>query len=175
VYRPGQWHRLHTPVGVFLVAFGLTATGNAVLRWSDHRAEIAGLLDQTVGSVAGAAGAILVGAHIVEALLLLIALVGLLRRRSVWYLPAIFGWIAGFVVFAGLDIWAGHLGRLAEHAAYLGGFTILLFLSYALGVKARMNGTVTATAAARDNRPLSRTQEIALAALNWQRRQSHPG
>lgn len=180
MHRPGHWHRLHTPVGVFLVAFGLTGTVNAILRWTDHRAEIASLLDQTAGSVAGSAGTILVGVHVVEALLLLIALVGLLRRRSVWYLPAIFGWMAGFGVFAGLDIWAGHLGRLTEHAAYLGGFTILLFLSYALGVKARVNSSRTAAAgpaaAAYDNRPLTRTQELALAALNnWQRRQSHPG
>lgn len=170
--QPRLWHRMHTPVGVFLVVFGLGSTANAALRWSDHRTELGNLLSGTVNSLANSAGPLLVGAHVVEVLLVVVAVAGLARRRSVWFLPTILGWMVGFGVFAGLNIWAGNTTRVIEQVAYLGGFTILLFLSYALGVKARVNQQ---HAAAYADQPLTRTQELALAALSpWQRRQGHP-
>ena len=69
-----------------------------------------------------------------------------------------------------LDVWAGEYGRLAEHAAYFAGFTTLLFLSYALGVKAVVARRAAPTAPGAPRQPLTRTQEMALAALSgWQR------
>jgi hypothetical protein len=168
----GIWHPRHLPVGAFVVAYGIAGTLNALFRWNDHKAEIANLLNKTIDSGAGSAGGILVAVHIVEVLLTLIAVAGLVRKRYVWYLPALVGWMAGFGVFVLLDIWAGDLGKLLEHLIYLGGFTILLFLSYALGVKARMNSRAQATGGdpAAGGPPLTRTQELALSALNnWRR------
>lgn len=177
--RPRSWHRMHTPVGVFLVVFGLGTSVNAAYRWSDHRAELSDLLNGTLTSLADSAAGLLVAAHVVEVLLVVVALAGLARRRSVWFLPTILGWMVGFGVFAGLNVWAGNTARSVEQVAYLGGFTILLFLSYALGVKARVDqrqaSADAAAAAAYHNQPLTRTQEMALAALNsWHRRQGHP-
>jgi hypothetical protein len=171
----GLWHRLHLPIGVFLLAYGLTNLLGTVLRWSHHRTDLAGLLDATIGG-GGGAGPILIVLHLVEVLLTVVAGAGLLRRRSVWYLPALLGWMAGFGAFTVLDLWAGEFGRLVEHAAYFGGFTLLLVLSYALGVKAAVGRrTPPPAGSAPDNgQQLTRTQELALAAIsNWQRHLPH--
>jgi hypothetical protein len=169
IHQTGLWHRLHFPVGAFLVAFGLTNLAGALLRWSRHKHELATLLDATVGG-AGSAGGILLGIHVVEILLTLVAGAGLMRKRYIWFLPGLFGWVSGFGAFAVLDVWAGEYGRLAEHAAYFAGFTALLFLAYALGVKAAVARQGRAPAPGAPKRNLTRTQEMALAALSgWQR------
>jgi hypothetical protein len=169
------WHRFHYPVGIFLVAYGVAGLILLAIGWSDRHHEMATYLTKTVGL--GIATPALVVAKVIEALLTLLALAGLLRRRDVWYLPAILGWVAGFAAFCVLDIWSGRYGVLVEHAVYLLGFLILLAASFAFGVKAR----VAAGAAVDPATPipagyhgtrmrLTRTQEMALAALNrWQR------
>jgi hypothetical protein len=170
----GHWHRYHYPVGIFLALYGLTGLLTVVIGWSGHHKEIADYLTRTAGIGTGAATPVLVGLHVIEALLVLVAVAGLLRRRDVWFLPVLLGWVAGFAVFCVLDVWAGTLGLLAEHAVYLAGFTVVLCVSYALGVKARVGGAPAPGGP--DRRPgpvplnLSRTQEFALSALNrWQR------
>ncbi|SEG61955.1 hypothetical protein SAMN04489712_107260 [Thermomonospora echinospora] len=182
---PGQqprrvtFHRFHYPIGIFMVAYGVSTLLLSVLGWSAHRMEMAGYLGE------GAASPALIAVKVVEGLLVLLALVGLVRRRDVWFLPALFGWVLGFAVFCVLAGVEGKMMDLVEHGAYLVVFTFLLCLSYALGVKARV--------AARQAVPpepgqgsggsgpdqgsgrLTRTQEIALAALNrWQRQQPAP-
>jgi hypothetical protein len=172
-----NWHRYHYPVGIFLTLYGLTGLLSVMIGWSDHRAEIANYLTKTAGLDARSATPVLIGLHVVEALLVLITLTGLLRRRDVWFLPAIFGWMAGFAGFCVLDIWAGTMGLLAEHALYLVGFTAVLLVSYALGVKARVNPVPPPGRAGNELAPrnLSRTQEFALSTLNRWQRTTPPG
>jgi hypothetical protein len=154
------WHWFHYPVGIFLVAYGAAGIPLLAIGWSDRHREMATYLAKTIGL--GIATPTLVSAKVAEVLLTLLALAGLLRRRDVWYLPAILGWIAVFAAFCVLDIWSGRFGGLAEHMIYLLGFLLLLAASFAFGVKARVS------AAPRPR--LTRTQEMALAALNrWQR------
>lgn len=166
------WHRYHLPVGVFLIAFGVTGLLGTLIGWRSRHHEIADYLDATVGLGAGAATPLLIWIKLVELLLTLTVLAGVLRRRDVWFLPALIGWIAGFSFFCVLDVWAGKTGRLAEHGIYVLAFGLLLFFSYALGVKVRVGRVPVRAAGGKASAPtnLSRTQEIALAALNrWQR------
>ncbi|MFI0454506.1 hypothetical protein ACH34W_54775, partial [Actinomadura sp. 6N118] len=174
-----NWHRFHYPIGAFLVAYGVTGLAGAVIGWGERRDEVAGYLG------AGAATPVLAGVKVIEALLLLIAVAGLVRRRDVWFLPAITGWIAGFGVFCVLDAVKGKWTALLEHGAYLLLFVVLLVLTYGLSVKARVGGRRQPSPAeavppppgshpvgAATPRPggLTRTQELALAAINrWQR------
>jgi hypothetical protein len=182
---PAGWHWFHYPVGIFLVAYGAAGLPLLAIGWSDRRDEVATYMAETVGL--GIATPMLVAAKVVEVLLTLLALAGLLRRRDVWYLPAILGWVSGFAAFCVLDVWSGRYGGLAEHAVYLLGFLLLLAASFAFGVKARLTAGHTAASHPDDHtddhtdaghtdgrsapRPrLTRTQEMALAALNrWQR------
>ncbi|MEV5571561.1 hypothetical protein AB0L06_16040 [Spirillospora sp. NPDC052269] len=152
-----HWHRLHYPVGVFLIAYGLAGAVAAALSWSDRRDQVASYLDS------GVAGTVLAGVKGLELLLVVLTIAGLLRRRDVWFLPPLAGWMAGFGVLAVLDVLRGKWGGLAEHVAYLLLFGILLFVSYGLGVKARLNSGSGGSA---DGGALTRTQELALAALN---------
>jgi hypothetical protein len=175
--QSGNWHRYHYPIGIFLTLYGLTGLLSTLIGWSDHRKEIATYLMRTAALDTGLATPVLVGLHIVEALLILVALAGLLRRRDVWFLPVLFGWMAGFAVFCVLDVWAGTMSLLAEHAVYLVGFTVVLFMSYTLGVKARVGRTPPLDRQRGDATPqnLSRTQEFALSALNRWQRAAPPG
>ncbi|MEV4259182.1 hypothetical protein AB0J52_38995 [Spirillospora sp. NPDC049652] len=159
------WHRLHYPVGVFLAAYGLASVVGAVLSWSDRRDQVASYLDS------GVAGTVLAGVKGLELLLVLVTVAGLVRRRDVWFLPALAGWMAGFGVLCVLDVLRGKWGGLAEHVAYLLMFGVLLFVSYGLGVKARLGGKGGGPG---DGGGLSRTQELALAALNRIPRPSPP-
>jgi len=168
-----NWHRFHFPIGVFLVAYGVTGLLFAGIGWSDRREEMAGYL----GS--GASSGALVAVKAVELLLVLITVAGLARRKDVWLLPALAGWILGFAVFCVLDVVKGKWSGLAEHAVYLVGFVLLLFLTYALSVKARVGrghqpppppGAPGKPVAGPGMPRLTRTQEMALAAINrWQR------
>ena len=143
----------------------------SLLGWPAHLKEMTFYLGESLASPA------LIAVKAVQVLLVLLTVVGLARRRDVWLLMALSGWAAGFAAFCVLDVVKGRLADLAEHGLYAVVFAALLFLSYALGVKARV--------AARSEGPpepgqgqgsgLSRTQEIALAALNrWQRQQPAP-
>ncbi|TDD80829.1 hypothetical protein [Actinomadura rubrisoli] len=174
------WHRFHYAVGVFLVAYGVTALAGAGLQWADRRDELEGYF----GS--GPAGAMLVGVKAIEALLVLATAAGLARRRDMWFVPPLAGWMAGFAMFAVLDVLKGRWGGLLEHVVYLAGFVVLLFLSYGLSAKAQLGaaraaaraaGATGATGAAGAGEPgaagegpgqgrLTRTQEFALAAIN---------
>lgn len=170
--RGANWHRFHYPIGVFLLAYGLTGLLASVIGWGDREEDMA------VYFGAGLATPALAAVKVVEILLVVVAGAGLARRRDVWFLPALVGWLAGFGAFGLLDVVKGRMDRLTEHLAFLTLFAVLLFLSYALGVRARVreaDGTpapeptgVAAPPAAPPN--LSRTQEMALAALDrWQR------
>lgn len=184
-----NWHRMHYPIGTFLVAYGVTGLVTGALGWSDRREELA----EYVGS--GLATPALAGVKLIEVLLVALAVAGLMRRRDVWFLPALTGWLAGFAVFAVLDVFKGKWLGLLEHAVFLGGFALLLLVSYGLSVKARV-GRATAPppspspssavgsagpaevstpatapgagSGSASGRPggLSRTQEFALATLN---------
>jgi hypothetical protein len=181
----GTWHRMHYAVGVFLIAYGVTGLAGAALLWGDRRKE----LGDYFGS--GNAGTLLILVKAVEAVLVAVAAAGIARRRDVWFVPALAGWMAGFAVFAVLDVTDGRWGGFLEHLVYLAGFVVLLFVSYGLSAKAQVGSgaAVRASAAAPapaagpgqdgggdvagggpggqgEPRRLTRTQEFALAALN---------
>ncbi|MFI0354105.1 hypothetical protein [Actinomadura sp. 9N407] len=127
-----NWHRFHYPIGAFLVAYGFAGFATALIGWGDRRAELAGY----IGS--GLATPVLAAVKMVELVLVVLVLAGVVRRRDVWFLPALAGWLVGFGVFAVLDVVKGKWGGLLEHAVYLAAFALLLFLSYGLSVKARV-------------------------------------
>ncbi|GAA4229113.1 hypothetical protein GCM10022254_20840 [Actinomadura meridiana] len=157
------WHRFHYAVGVFLIAYGVTGLASAVALWDDRRDEI----DAYFGS--GPVTAVLVLAKLVEAALVLSAVAGVVLRRDLLFVPSMAGWMAGFAMFAVLDVFTTRWGGLFEHLLYLAGFVALLFLSYGLSAKAQLAG-----APRRDVEPgsprgpngLTRTQEFALQAIN---------
>ncbi|GAA2091390.1 hypothetical protein GCM10009780_35300 [Actinomadura alba] len=170
--RPG-WHRHHYPIGVFLLTFGLTGLLSSLIGWDDRRSDIAGYLTETAGLGTGLATPVLILVKTVQLLLFVAVLGGMLRRKDVWLLPALVGWMIGFAVFCVLDVWAGFMGRLVEHLVSLLVLTLLLFVSYTLSVKVRI-GRAAPPAPPQAGEPparnLTRTQEMALAALSrWQR------
>ncbi|GLZ04437.1 hypothetical protein Acsp03_19030 [Actinomadura sp. NBRC 104412] len=176
--RGRNWHRMHYPIGVFLVAYGVTGLVTGLIGWDDRREELAGYVG------AGAATAVLAVVKAIELALVALAVAGIGRRRDVWFLPALAGWLAGFGVFTLLDLVKGNWGALLEHVVFLAAFALLLFLSYGLSVKARVGRAAAARTAppppdapapaapgvpapvAAPSANLSRTQEFALAALN---------
>src|SRR5437868_6001589 len=164
--RPGgqSWHRMHYTIGVFLLAYGVTGLVTAVLLWDDRREEFAEYF------ASGPTVGLLVLVKAVEALLVLVTAAGLARRRDMWFVPPLAGWMAGFAMFAVLDVLKGRWGGLLEHVLYLAGFVVLLFLSYGLSAKAQVAAAVrvsgeVAGAGPREGR-LTRTQEFALSAVN---------
>ncbi|MFI0368398.1 hypothetical protein ACH35V_10975 [Actinomadura sp. 1N219] len=171
------WHRFHYAIGVFLIAYGLTGLLSGFLLWSDRQDEIDGYFDS------GPATGILVLVKLVEAVLVLCALAGVALRRDVLFVPATAGWMAGFAMFAVLDVFTGRWGGLFEHLLYLAGFVVLLFLSYGLSAKAQLASAPLPDADAPDGESpddesgdsggsssgphrLTRTQEFALQAIN---------
>ncbi|RSN54087.1 hypothetical protein [Actinomadura sp. WAC 06369] len=161
---PGEsptWHRQHYTVGVFLLAYGVMSLISGALLWGDRREEVGDYF------ASGPSGAILVLAKAVQVLLVLLTAAAVARRRDTWFVPPLAGWMAGFALFAVLDVFNARWGGLLEHLLYLAGFVILLFLSYGLSAKAQVGG-----AARRVSGPeappegLTRTQELALAAIN---------
>ncbi|MBW8483685.1 hypothetical protein [Actinomadura parmotrematis] len=144
---PGDWHRMHFPVGAFLTAFGVTALAVTALDWNAHRADMAVYVGQ------GAAAAGLAAVKLVQVLLLAATAMSLLRRRDVWFLPALAAWTAGYGVFAVLDAVKGRWLPLAEHLGYTAGFGVLLFVSYGLSVKARVASRKAAAPAAPEPEP----------------------
>lgn len=158
------WHRFHYAVGVFLVVYGVTGLAGAAVLWGDRRDEV----ENYFGS--GPAGSILIAAKAVEALLVLVTVAALVRRRDMWFVPPLAGWMAGFAMFSVLDVLKGRWGGLLEHLVYLAGFVVLLFLSYGLSAKAQLLRAKEARAAGSGEGAgqgrLTRTQEFALSAIN---------
>ncbi|WP_158079429.1 hypothetical protein, partial [Actinomadura sp. CNU-125] len=156
------WHRQHYTVGMFLLAYGVMSLVSGTLLWGDRRDEVGDYF------ASGPSGTILVLAKAAQVLL------GAGRRRRDgarrdWYVPPLAGWMAGFALFAVLDVYTGRWGGLLEHLLYLAGFVILLFLSYGLSAKAQVVGDAAARASGDGPQPvegLTRTQELALAAIN---------
>ncbi|GAA0955739.1 hypothetical protein [Actinocorallia libanotica] len=136
----GAWHRQHYAVGVFLVLYGLVNLATGLLGFSNRKVEAAVYFGD------GLAAPILIAVKCAEALLLAVAAAGLLRRRDLWFLPALLSWVAGFAVLCVLDVVKGEFLALAEHAVYTLLFGFLLFLSYALSAKVRAARLQAATA-----------------------------
>ena len=157
------WHRFHYAVGVFLIAYGVTGLISGALLWGDRVEEIEGYF----GS--GPAAGVLVFVKVVEALLVLCAAAGVALRRDLLFVPPLAGWMAGFAMFAVLDVFKGRWGGLIEHLLYLAAFVVLLFLSYGLSAKAQLAGMPKAAEPGTSPvgpRGLTRTQEFALQAIN---------
>jgi hypothetical protein len=166
----GNWHRYHYPIGAFAAVYGVTVLLTSLFAWGTRREELAEYVGS--GPATPALVLVLVLVKIVELLLVLLTVAGLVRRRDVWLLPALAGWVAGFALFALLDVFTGRWGGLLEHVIYLAVFVFLLFGSYALSVKARVETKVPAQSGeASQPSGLTRTQELALEALNrWRQR-----
>ena len=157
------WHRFHTAVGVFLLAYGVTTLLSGLLLWGDRVDEAEGYF----GS--GPATGVLVVVKAVEVLLVLCAAAGTALRRDVLFVPPLAGWMAGFAMFAVLDVFKGRWGGLIEHLLYLAAFVVLLFLSYGLSAKAQLASAPRSAAGPgappAGPRGLTRTQEFALQAI----------
>lgn len=157
------WHRFHYAVGVFLIAYGAANLAGAAVLWGDRVEEAEGYF----GS--GPATGVLVLVKAVEALLVLTAAAGLVLRRDMLLVPPMAGLMAGFAMFAVLDVFTGRWGGLLQHLAYLAAFVVLLFLSYGLSAKAQLaRAPKDAEPGAPGRGPggLTRTQEFALQAIN---------
>ncbi|MEU8306712.1 hypothetical protein AB0C84_24450 [Actinomadura sp. NPDC048955] len=157
------WHRFHYAVGVFVIAYGVAALASAAALWGDRLDEMEGYF----GS--GPASGILVLAKAVEVLLVVAAVAGVLMRRDLLLVPPVAGWMAGFAMFAVLDVFTGRWGGLVEHLAYLAAFVVLLFLSYGLSAKAQLAKAPKGPApdgSPRGPSGLTWTQEFALQAIN---------
>ncbi|MEV5828392.1 hypothetical protein AB0L25_22815 [Spirillospora sp. NPDC052242] len=161
--KPGEsptWHRQHYTVGVFLLAYGVMSLVSGALLWGDRREEVGDYF------ASGPSGTILVLAKAVQAVLVLISAAAIARRRDTWFVPPLAGWMAGFALFAVLDVYTARWGGLLEHLLYLAGFVVLLFLSYGLSAKAQVGGAARASGQEAPPEGLTRTQELALAAIN---------
>ncbi|MEO3828609.1 hypothetical protein [Actinomadura sp. B10D3] len=160
------WHRFHYAIGVFLIAYGAAGLLSAAVLWGDRVEEIEGYF----GS--GPATAVLVLVKVAEMLLVLSAAAGLVLRRDMLLVPPMAGWMAGFAMFAVLDVFTGRWGGLLQHLVYLAGFVVLLFVSYGLSAKAQLAAARKGAAPAAPDTPgrgpggLTRTQEFALQAIN---------
>jgi hypothetical protein len=157
------WHRFHYAVGVFLLAYGVAVLASGVLLWGDRVDEAEGYF----GS--GPATGVLVAVKAAEVLLLLCAAAGVALRRDMLFVPPLAGWMAGFAMFAVLDVFTGRWGGLIQHLVYLAAFVVLLFLSYGLSAKAQLAGARREAAEPGSSpvgpRGLTRTQEFALQAI----------
>jgi len=127
----GAWHRQHYAIGVFLVLYGLTNLVTGLLGFSNRKVEVAVYFGE------GRAVPVLGAGKCVEALLLALTAAGLFRKRDVWFLPGLLGWVVGFAGLCVLDVVKGQFVTLAEHAVYTLVFGVLLFLSYALSARVR--------------------------------------
>ncbi|NDU75888.1 hypothetical protein GWI34_25150 [Actinomadura sp. DSM 109109] len=157
------WHRFHYAVGVFVIAYGAAALVSAAALWGDRVDEMEGYF----GS--GPATGILVIAKAAEFLLVLAAAAGVVLRRDLLLVPPVAGWMAGFAMFAVLDVFTGRWGGLLQHLVYLAAFVALLFLSYGLSAKVQLARAPKGPAPDGSPRPpggLTRTQEFALQAVN---------
>ncbi|MFL6053896.1 MAG: hypothetical protein ACJ72W_13415, partial [Actinoallomurus sp.] len=105
--EPGAgWHRLHHPVGVFLIVFGATRVGS-LLDWSGRHRDAARMLGAGGGTVTALLGVSGVG----ELLLTVAAVLAVSRRRDVWLLVALAGWCAEFLVLGVVSGVAGDVPR----------------------------------------------------------------
>ncbi|MDX6743389.1 hypothetical protein [Actinocorallia sp. A-T 12471] len=158
---PPSWHRQHYAIGLFLIVFGIINLALGFLGFADREKEIAEYLSD------GIAAPVLIAVKVAQAVLLGVAVMAVVRRRSVLFLPALLAWTGGFAVLTVLDLVSGTFTTLIEHLIYTAAFAAALFLSYALSVKA---GTTATTATPNPATPtpqsLSRTQEFALNTLN---------
>jgi hypothetical protein len=119
------WHRLHYPVGVFLIVFGATRVGS-LLDWSGRHRDAARMLGVGGGTVTALLGVSGVG----ELLLTVAAVLAVSRRRDVWLLVALAGWCAEFLVLAVVTGIAADVARLVEHGVFLSAFGGLLAATY---------------------------------------------
>ncbi|TDE39394.1 hypothetical protein [Actinomadura sp. 6K520] len=156
------WHRFHYAVGVFLIAYGGTGMLSAVLMWGDRQDEVEGYFG------ALPATAVLVLVKVIELVLVASAAAALVLRRDILLVPPMVGWMAGFAMFAVLDVFTARWGGLVEHLLYLAAFVVLLFLSYGLSAKAQLAGAAgdDGDGSPGGGRQLTRTQEFALQAIN---------
>jgi hypothetical protein len=128
----GGWHRLHLPVGVFLIVFGATRVAS-LLDWSGRHRDAARMLG--VGD--GTTTVLLVGSALGELLLTVAAVLAVHRRRDVWLLAGLTGWSAESLLLTAVAAVAGDVPRLVEHAVFLLAFGGLLAATYRWSAAAR--------------------------------------
>ncbi|MEV0403652.1 hypothetical protein [Actinoallomurus sp. NPDC050550] len=121
----GGWRRRHVPVGVFLVVFGLTRVAS-LLDWSSRHHDAA----QMLGVGDGATTALLGVSAVAELLFTVAAVLAVGRRRAVWLLVALAGWLLEFLVLAVVAGVAGDRLRLVEHGVFLLVFGGLFAVTY---------------------------------------------
>lgn len=154
--RGAAWHRHHYTIGVFVTVFGLTNLVTGLIGHAERIEEM------------NLALPVFIVVKAVEAVLLAVTVAGLIRKKDVWFLPSLLGWLLGFAAFCVYDLVKGNIGMLAEHAVFAVLFAVLLAVSYRLSSMVRTGRVAPTPSVPRQSG--SRTQEIALNALSrWQR------
>lgn len=126
--REAGWPRIFLPIGVFLAAFGVFNFAELPLGWKDRTAQITRYLEATVGLGPDWVPAALWTAKGVELALGILAIVALARRHVGVLASAVLGWMAWFIVFSALDVWAADRAELQEHTVYFVMFSVLLVI-----------------------------------------------
>lgn len=120
--------RLHTPVCVFLICYGVAKLAE-LLGWSRLHAGVVSML----GLGSGAVTVLLLAGKCAELLLTVLAVLALTRRDRRWLLAALAAWTADLAVLAVVAGVDGDLGRLLEHGLSFLVFAGLLALTFAYG------------------------------------------
>ncbi|MGP3955661.1 hypothetical protein ACTWPT_06650 [Nonomuraea sp. 3N208] len=126
--KEAGWPRIFVPIGVFLAAFGVFNFAELPLGWKDRVPQITRYLEATVGLGAEWVPAALWTAKTVELALGVIAIIALVRRHIGLLATAVLGWMAWFISFSALDVWAADRAELQEHTVYFVMFTVLLVI-----------------------------------------------
>jgi hypothetical protein len=120
--------RLHSPVCVFLIVYGVAKLAE-LADWSRLHGDVVAMLDRGSGTVTG----LLVAGKGAELVLTGLAVLALTRRNATLLLAAITGWTADLLLLAAVAAIYADLGRLLEHGLTFVAFAGLLAVTYAFG------------------------------------------
>jgi hypothetical protein len=133
--------RLHVPVCVFLIVFGVAKLAE-LLDWSRLHGDVVSMLGFGSGAVTG----LLIAGKSVELLLTAVAALALARRNGTWLLAAVAGWTADLLVLTIVAVVYGDLGRMLEHGLSFLAFAALATATYVFGgVRPRRSPVAQAT------------------------------
>jgi hypothetical protein len=120
--------RLHVPLCVFLIVYGLARLAE-LADWSRLHRDVVRMLGVGSGTVTG----LLAAGKGTELLLTVLAVLALVRRGELLLLTAIAGWAADLALLATVAGIRGDRGRLLEHGLTFVAFACVLTVTYSYG------------------------------------------